>query len=269
MINRFSPRLSSLLVLSVVAVSGCTTSTQFVDYKQQRLYSGETMGGMNYVEIGPAVGRARGYVWESCDKIQQEALEELRDETQQHGANSVFDVRWVNHAEGSLDETPLCTTRWGWFVGFGVAGLAPWVKVTEVRGKLAYVDSAARDELNASADSYQAQLKEQARQKDEKPAPDVDSANSDKEGDSPASDADSSDSEKTGEDAVETSAAADEAETSEESSATDAESSSETPDSETGESSEESDAQAETDADAQDETGQDDNSNADEQSSSS
>lgn len=253
MSNWTSPRSLSALILSVVAVSGCTTSTQFVDYQEQRLYSGDNAGGMDYVEIGPATASSSGYVWESCEAIQQEALQTLRNEADQHGANTVFDVHWVNHSEGAVGDTPLCTTRWGWFAGFGVAGLGPWVKVTEVRGKLAYMDASSRDELNASADSYQAQLNEQDP----------------KDSEEAVSDADNNDSEKTGEDAAETSAAADEAETSEETATTDSESSSEASNPEARETPEESDAEAEADDDAQDENGQDDNSNADEQSNSS
>mgnify|MGYP000680411885 CR=1 FL=1 len=229
MTNWTSPRSLSALVLSVVAVSGCTTSTQFVDYQEQRLYSGDNAGGMNYLEIGPATASSSGYVWESCEAIQQDALQALRKEADQHGANTVFDVRWVNHSEGTTGDTPLCTTGWGWFAGFGLTGLGPWVKVTEVRGKLAYMDASSRDELNASADSYQAKLKEQAQQGNDKPVQETSS----------------SDSNKTSEDAAQTSAAADEADASEEAATTDSGSSSEASNPEAPETPQESEAEAE------------------------
>lgn len=236
MINRFSPRsLFSLLALSVAGLSGCTTSTQFVDYQEQRLYSGANAGGMDYVEIGPATASSAGYVWDDCDSLQQEALQALRDEADQHGANTIFDVRWVNHADGTLDDTPLCTTRWGWFVGFGVAGLGPWVKVTEVRGKLAYMDAPARDELSAAADQYKSELQEQNQQKNE----------------GQALDTDRSDSGMAGEEEMEAAAVADEAPASEEAGAADAESSAEARNTEAAEASDES----EVEADAEPETG--------------
>lgn len=243
MINGTSPRSLAVLVLSVVAMGGCTTSTQFVDYQEQRLYSGDSAGGMTYVEIGPATASSSGNVWDSCEAIQQEALQALRNEADQHGANTVLDVRWVNHSEGTVDETPLCTTRWGWFAGFGVAGLGPWVKVTEVRGKLAYMDAAARDELNASADSYQAQLKEQDGQGDDQAS---------------ASANDPGDSDTVAESEAEASTAQGEAGTSAEGAAAGGTSSSETSNTEAAEASEESDdgAEAEPGDDAQEQNTQ-------------
>ena len=233
MINRISPRSVSALVLSLVAVSGCTTSTHFVDYQEQNLYSGDQAGGMNFVEIGPATASAKGYVWESCESLQEEALQALRKKVDGHGANTVLDVRWVNHSEGSLDDTPLCTTGWGWFAGAGVAGLGPWVKATEVRGKLAYMDASARSDLNASAQKDQVKRTDEGEQESQTPAPEADS------------------SDEAGDTGSETTMAADEADKAEEAATTESDSASESSNPEAAESPDDSGAEAQSENDTQ------------------
>lgn len=144
--------VSAAVLVPALILGGCTTSTNFVNYKQRALYSSDTVGGMEYVEVGPAVSKASGYIWDSCDELQQRALAGLREEREALGANSVFDVRWVNHAEGTLSDTPICTTGWGWFVGFVAPGFGPWVKVTEVRGKMAFVSEDNRAAISAGSE---------------------------------------------------------------------------------------------------------------------
>lgn len=142
------------LVAPLMVLAGCTTSTNYVDYKERALYSSNTVGGMEYVEVGPVVSKSAGFIWESCEKLQAEALDELHQKRAERGANSVFDVRWVNHSEGTLSDTPICTTGWGWFVPGLLPGFGPWVKATEVRGKMAYINEEKRLSIGADSDDY-------------------------------------------------------------------------------------------------------------------
>ena len=139
MINRIMK--GGLAVAALVLASGCATSVHNVDYAEQRLYSGESAGNVPFVEKGRAHSRQYGPVWESCDQLVDRAVADLRDQADTANADTVKSVRWVNHASGERGATPLCTTRWGWFAALGVGGLHPWVRVTEVEGRLIQQDA--------------------------------------------------------------------------------------------------------------------------------
>lgn len=127
-------------MLSLAAA--CGTTRTFVDYNRGGLYSADSVGNVPYVEVGPALASERGFFWESCEVMAERAVGKLRETADQRGANSVTGVRWLNHADGTYSERPTCTTGWGWFAAVGVGGFMPWVKATEIEGRLVYTDEA-------------------------------------------------------------------------------------------------------------------------------
>lgn len=142
------------LVIGSTLATGCSTSPQFVNYKESRLYSSDTVGAVSYVEVGPVAEKARGYIWTSCEKVVGKVLEKVQSELDTHAGNATIGVEWVNHAEGTSGVQPLCTTGWGWFGLAGVGGWGPWVKQAELRGKLVFADQGQLDALHGQANSY-------------------------------------------------------------------------------------------------------------------
>ncbi|MBK1728334.1 hypothetical protein CKO14_02895 [Halorhodospira halophila] len=140
--------MASAAALTVGFISGCSTSTSFVNYDEREMYSGETAGNIQFVEIGGVQARANGFVWESCGDLTSEAADELREEARQVGGNAVINVRWLGGDEGGRQ--PICTTGWGWFALGGVGGLHPWVKNAGVGGVAVFADE---DELHALRDA--------------------------------------------------------------------------------------------------------------------
>lgn len=129
------------MVVAVAALAaGCGTTRTFVDYSRSSLYSTETVGNVPYVEVGPVTAAQRGFFWEPCWRMAEEAVAELQAEAVRRGANNVVAVQWLNHADGTYTETPVCTTGWGWFTAAFVGGFAPWVKAIEVKGRLVNAD---------------------------------------------------------------------------------------------------------------------------------
>jgi len=144
-----------------LVAAGCSTSTSFVNYSENNLYSSDNTGNMPYVEVGPVHARESGFIWQSCDALIEGALEQAREEAEDHAANALIGVRWLNHAEGTWHDTPRCTTQWGWFAAAGVGGLAPWVKVAEFEGRLAYVEEGMMDKVLEGQSGYAERLEEQ------------------------------------------------------------------------------------------------------------
>ena len=128
------------LLLGTAVISACGTTRTFVDYSRGSLYSTETAGNVPYVEIGPVAASQRGFFWENCYTLAEKAVEQVRADAAARGANNVIAVRWLNHADGSYTETPICTTGWGWFAAFIAPGFGPWVKATELQGRLVRSD---------------------------------------------------------------------------------------------------------------------------------
>jgi len=140
--------------------AGCSTSTSFVNYSENSLYSSDNTGNMPYVEVGPVHARETGHLWESCDALIEGALEQAREEAESHAANALIGVRWLNHAEGTWHDTPRCTTQWGWFAAMGVGGLAPWVKIAEFEGQLAYVEEGMMKQVMEGQSGYAEKLED-------------------------------------------------------------------------------------------------------------
>ncbi len=153
-----------------IVAAGCSTQTSFLNYSEHNLYSSANAGNMPYVEIGPVTARESGFVWESCAQLFAGALEQASENAERHGANALIGIRWLNHAEGTWHDTPRCTTQWGWFAAAGVGGLAPWVKVAEFEGKLAFFDEQMIDNMKAGKADYEAFLTKQALQRSEEQA---------------------------------------------------------------------------------------------------
>lgn len=136
-----SKSASAAIVAAAVLAAGCSTTQSFVDYSRGTLYSTETVGNVPYVEVGPVSASARGFFWESCGAMAEEAVTQLKAEGEVHGGNTVSAVRWLNHADGTYSEEPTCTTGWGWGLMPPVIGFfMPWIKATEVKGRLVYID---------------------------------------------------------------------------------------------------------------------------------
>ncbi len=130
----------AITAMAAVLATGCSTTRTFVDYSRGALYSTETVGNVPFVEVGPASASQRGFFWNSCWEMAEKAVAKLRASAEQYGANNVSAVRWLNYADGTYTETPICTTGWGWFSAALVGGFMPWVKVTEVKGHLVFAD---------------------------------------------------------------------------------------------------------------------------------
>ncbi|MFV8836692.1 hypothetical protein ACNSTU_17160 [Aquisalimonas sp. APHAB1-3] len=145
-------------------LAGCTTTDTFVDYSDHQLYSTQSVGNAPYLEIGPVTAQQRGFVWESCSDMADEAAKELLAQGEEFGATHVMDVRWLDHADGSFSERPVCTTGWGWFAAAGVGGLSPWAKVTEIHGSLATVDPDALEGAEARASTRIEEIEERRRE---------------------------------------------------------------------------------------------------------
>ena len=100
--------------LSLVLAAGCATHQTFVDYSGSAMYSTDNVGNVPYVEVGPAAASERGFFWEGCQAMAGEAVAQLKQVRDSYGATAVSTVRWLNHADGSYTEKPICTTGWGW-----------------------------------------------------------------------------------------------------------------------------------------------------------
>lgn len=146
----------AVLLCGAVGLSGCSTTRTFVDYSKASLYSTETVGNVPYVEIGPATASQRGFFWNSCAELSEKAVVKLRDVAEERGANNVIAVRWLNHADGSYTETPICTTGWGWFTAGVFPGFGPWVKVTELQGRLVHADESTLTRLKQGRSQFAA-----------------------------------------------------------------------------------------------------------------
>ena len=137
--GRFARASMALPLLAVAA--GCSTTQTFVDYSSSALYSTETVGNVPYVEVGPASASQRGFFWENCETLAAGAVTKLKQEGEHRGATAVSSVRWLNQADGTYTEKPICTTGWGWLLAPPVLGaFFPWVKMTEVQGRLVGAD---------------------------------------------------------------------------------------------------------------------------------
>jgi hypothetical protein len=148
----------SAVLGSVALTAGCSTSSHFVDYRANNMFSSDSVGPVPFVEVGPVQVRKNGPIWKGCDQLMQEATKSVRNQADLHGANAMIGARWVNHAEGTLDEAPVCTTRWGWFAVAGVGGLGPWVRSAELQGKLVFADSVTLNGLQGQANRYAEEL---------------------------------------------------------------------------------------------------------------
>jgi|GEM_PF-3003786 len=160
------PAFKGLLAVAGISLmaAGCSTHTTFVDYGERGMYSSDNTGNMPYIEVGPVTGKASGYVWDNCDALIAEALDEARMAAEENAANAMIGVRWVNHAEGTFHDTPMCTTRWGWFTLAGVGGLHPWVKVAEFEGRLVYADSEALNKVRGGKVDFRDTLEEKRQE---------------------------------------------------------------------------------------------------------
>lgn len=134
-----------------VALAGCATQQQTVNYTDQGLYSGHTAGNQPYVEISSVTVRRQGFIWDSCAQLTDEVLEEVRDTAATAGANRVINLGWKSPAEVGYSSQPQCVSGLGWFALFGVGGLGPWVKTVEARGTLVYVADDTLDALKEGA----------------------------------------------------------------------------------------------------------------------
>ena len=147
-----------------VAVAGCATQPQTVNYTDQGLYSGNTAGNQPYVEISSVTVRRQGYIWDSCAQMTDDVLDELRDTAAAAGANRVINLGWKSPSEVGFSSQPQCVAGLGWFALFGVGGLGPWVKTVEARGTLVYVTDgtldALKDEAAAHARDYEQRRRE-------------------------------------------------------------------------------------------------------------
>lgn len=150
------------LLLTAALTAGCSTTRTFVDYSRSALYSTETAGNVPYVEIGPAVASQRGFVWDDCWALAEKAVDQLRVAAEQRGANGVMAVRWLNHADGTLSDAPMCTTGWGWFVPLIAPGFGPWVKATEVRGRLVRAEDGSLAGLRKAVSRQMADYQQRA-----------------------------------------------------------------------------------------------------------
>ena len=157
----------ALLAVGGALAAGCTTSTSFVNYDEREMYSGETAGNIQFLEIGAVRAEENGFVWTACDQLVSDAADELRDAAREVGGNAIIHTRWLDYDSGEWERQPNCTTGWGWFALGGVGGLHPWVKRTAVEGIAVYADEDQLKDLRERIDEQRALLVEEDEEDEE------------------------------------------------------------------------------------------------------
>ncbi|MCG5547597.1 hypothetical protein [Halorhodospira halochloris] len=150
------------VVLAGGVIAGCTTSSGFVNYDEREMYSGETAGNIEFLEIGPVSANTRGFVWASCDDMVTEVSDKLREEARQAGGNAIIHVRWRDFDSGMWERQPACTTAWGWAMVPPVVGVVwPWNKRVAAEGIAIYADDEQLESLRERIDERRAELIEE------------------------------------------------------------------------------------------------------------
>lgn len=137
-------------LIGVGLLTGCTTGGSFVNYDERNMYSSDTAGNIQYVEIGAVEASTRGFVWNRCEDMSTEVAEDLREEVRQVGGNAVINVTWTDFDSGMKMAQPGCTTAWGWAALGGVGILHPWVKRVQAQGIAIYADEEQIEDLRDS-----------------------------------------------------------------------------------------------------------------------
>ena len=110
-----------LLVVSFLV--GCSAAPiKNIAYKDRPLSNGRPQT-KDYTELGRVSAPMSGFVWSSCDRMADNGLDLLIQNSKNMGGDAVIDVQ--------ISE---CTTRWGWFFAYIIPGLGPWMKTVDVEG---------------------------------------------------------------------------------------------------------------------------------------
>lgn len=155
------------VLMAAGVMAGCSTGSSFVEYDERHMYSGETAGNIEFVEIGPVSAETSGFAWAGCDAMTSEVADDLREAAREVGGNAVINVRWVNFDSGLMVRSPVCTTGWGWFALAGVGGLHPWVKNSAAEGIAVYVEEGQITELRDRVDERRDTLMVEQREAEE------------------------------------------------------------------------------------------------------
>lgn len=149
-------------VLATGFLAGCTTGSSFVNYDESAMYSGETAGNIEYLEIGSVEAGTSGFFWRSCSDMVNEVSEELQEEARQRGGNAIIAVGWRDFDSGEMVRQPSCTTGWGWFSAGVVGGFHPWVKRSAAEGIAVYANEEQLENLRSGIGEQRAILLEEA-----------------------------------------------------------------------------------------------------------
>lgn len=160
------------VLMAAGVMAGCSTGSSFVEYDERQMYSGETAGNIEFVEIGPVAAETSGFAWTGCNAMTSEVANDLREAAREVGGNAVINVRWVNFDSGLMVRSPVCTTGWGWFALAGVGGLHPWVKNAAAEGIAVYVDEGQISDLRDRVDERRDALMVEQRRAEEAAADD-------------------------------------------------------------------------------------------------
>ncbi|WP_162549364.1 hypothetical protein [Halorhodospira halochloris] len=147
-------------VLAGGVIAGCTSSSGFVNYDERQMYSGETAGNIEFLEIGPISANSRSFLWTSCHQMVTEVADELRAEAKEAGGNAIINVRWRDYDSGEWVRHPACTTAWGWsaLAPPVIGAVWPWAKRSGAEGIAVYADESQIEHLRESIREYRGLL---------------------------------------------------------------------------------------------------------------
>lgn len=99
-------------VFIALALSGCViNSTAHINYDEFGVYASDKVGNKEFEDVGPIGGSSSGFMSRSCEDVAKDALQNMLDVAKQHGANTVYNVRFFD--DGHFNSiVPVCRNLW-------------------------------------------------------------------------------------------------------------------------------------------------------------
>lgn len=114
-------RIFFAILLAILFVSSCTTSTGFVNYSDYNVL----IGADSQQTIGVIRSTKRSFFWTPCSDLAAEAIADLYAQAKALGGSYITNVTYEgdNNARVVL---PTCSTAWGWTVLYLLPEFGPW-----------------------------------------------------------------------------------------------------------------------------------------------
>lgn len=130
----FTLFLSTILIASVLCLSGCSTHGSVINYEAIEEFSIQPEVIIGSKALGEVKGKHRGPAWDGCAYSSKTAVWKMIRKAKEIGGNAVGDIHW---RDGQSPD-PRCKRRW-WYIPFVFPILLPGFIDAEVCGTAYYV----------------------------------------------------------------------------------------------------------------------------------